>query len=385
MGTERGFKMKKNITEIPEIVRLGRTAVSRAKGEASPALSAFWTASGIELTLKASMLSVEVESIYDTLEIWADVMIDGELSQRVWLPRGRSMIHVFTGLDGTRKRTVRILKDTQAMAGDKTVVLRFHSLETDDAAEFIKPEESSLRLEIIGDSITSGEGAGLENQVEWAPLVFSAVNSYGYLTAELLNARVNILSSSGWGLYASWDAHTECALPLYYDEVCGLSGGMKGENPDSAEQDITNDDSTYGSQESWEFESYRPDFIVINLGTNDSGAITAGSDKWTREEYHLFFTDTAVKFLKKLRDRNPGAYLLWAYGMLGNDMADWIREAISSYRGETGDERVSYFEFANCGEDLLGARSHPGRRAHREAAEELAAEIKNFLKKPLDK
>ncbi|MCR4764335.1 MAG: GDSL family lipase [Lachnospiraceae bacterium] len=345
--------------ELPELERLGRTAVCE-----DGSLAVFWTASGAELTLTATDLSMEVDSQYGSLELWIDVMIDGECSQRIRLPRGRSHIPVFQGMDATRERVVRILRDTQAMAQDGVSVLRILKIETDDGAVFRKAEEPALRLEVIGDSITSGEGAGLERQIEWAPIVFSAIHSYGYLTAEKLHARVQILSSSGWGLYASWDANTDCALPPYYNEVCGLASGEKN--------------ASFGAQAPWDFASYRPDCIVINLGTNDSGALK-NQDRWTKEEYQPLFIDTAVSFLKNLRAKNPQAYLLWAYGMLGNDMAGWIREAIDRYVRESGDGRVSYFEFANCTEDRLGVRYHPNRLAHEEAAAALAGEIQRVL------
>lgn len=348
------------IAEIPHLVRLGRTCLQE-----DGSLAVFWTASGVEMTVNAASLYVEIESCYGDLEIWVDLMIDGELSQRVQLRRGINYLPVFQGLDPARTRTVRILRDTQAMAQDGVSVLRFVRIEADDAAAFRAPErEPELKLEFIGDSITSGEGAGLERQIEWAPVVFSAVNSYGYLTAERLGARANILSSSGWGLYASWDANTECALPPYYNEICGLAKSAG--------------DQAYGSLKAWDFSSYQPDCIVVNLGTNDSGALH-NQDRWTREEYQPLFIGAAVGFLHTLRTRNPGAYLLWAYGMLGNDMADWIREAIARYQKESGDTRVSYFELVNCGEDRLGVRSHPNRLAHEEAADALAAEIRRVL------
>lgn len=343
---------------VKEIVRLGRTSVYDG------AVCAFWTASGIELTLKAADLSVEVESVYGDLAIWLDVVIDGELSQRICLPRGITVIPVFTGMDGTRVRTVRILRDTQAMAQDRVSVLKIRSVEADRDAVFLPSPEPALRLEVIGDSITSGEGAGLEKQEEWVPAVFSAVNSYGYLTAELLKSRVNILSSSGWGLYASWDARTECALPPYYNGVCALAGGEEN--------------ARAGAQEPWDFATYRPDVIVINLGTNDSGALN-NSTRWTRKEYQPLFIDTAIRFLQNLREKNPDSYLLWAYGMLGNDMEPWILKAIEDYHAQSGDARVSYFALPPSDAAHLGVRSHPNRLAHEEAARVLAGEIRRLV------
>ena len=347
------------VTKIPELVRWGRTAES----DEGASLSLFWTASGVELLCRASDLILEVEALYGGLELWADVLIDGELSQRIRLPKGVSRIPVFTGMDGTKTRRVRFLRDTQAMPGDAVSVLKIRSLETDDGAEFLPVPAPALRLEIIGDSLTSGEGAGLEKQEEWVPAVFSAVESYAYETAELLDARVNVISNSGWGLYASYDANTECAIPLYYNEVCGL---LKGEANAGA-----------GAQRDWDFGAYETDVIVVNLGTNDSGAIKA-SDNWTKEEYHALFIETGVSFLKTLLSRNPHAQILWAYGMLDHELEPQILSAIEQVKRETGENRVHYCSLLQCDAPLLGARFHPNREAHRQTAALLAREIRGI-------
>ena len=66
-------------------------------------------------------------------------------------------------------------------------------------------------------------------------------------------------------------------------------------------------------------------------------------------------------------------------GMLGKDMAEWIGEAISSYSRETGDGNVYYYDLPAYDGDLVGARFHPSRRAHDEAALALSAELKRIL------
>ena len=72
----------------------------------------------------------------------------------------------------------------------------------------------------------------------------------------------------------------------------------------------------------------------------------------------------------EVRRRQPGAYILWAYGLCGNAMEKEIRGAVEARRA-AGDERTGYLALSDCGQDL-GSRGHPGRGAHRRAAKELA-------------
>ena len=88
---------------------LGRTG-----GSVDP-LSLFWTGSALELNLRATELWVTLESSYMVFENWIDVMVNGALIQRFMVPKGRSEICLFRGMDRNQTRNVRIVRDTQAM------------------------------------------------------------------------------------------------------------------------------------------------------------------------------------------------------------------------------------------------------------------------------
>ena len=123
--------------------------------------------------------------------------------------------------------------------------------------------------------------------------------------------------------------------------------------------------------------------MVVNLGTNDQGAFgtppyvdpaTGKQYKMHRNEYGLFepadrklFEKDVLAFLHMLRRDNPGAYLIWAYGMLGGtDSASTlypeISDAVAQFAAETGDRRVEALELANTAPGEYGSRMHPGSR-----------------------
>ena len=92
--------------------------------------------------------------------------------------------------------------------------------------EFLPLPEPQYRLEFVGDSITSGEGAiGAKPEEDWVGAFFSAENHYGRLTADALGAEYRCISQSGWGIVTGWDNDVRHVMPPYYTQVCGVAMG----------------------------------------------------------------------------------------------------------------------------------------------------------------
>lgn len=317
----------------------------------------FWSGSALEVCVRASELYVIIETDYDIHELWADFIIDGERTQRLALQKGVHKYMIFRGFEASSKTKVRVVRDTQSMPEDNVSYFAIHGFETD--GEFLDESHYDMQLEFIGDSITSGEGCGLTNREEWIPAVFDAVNAFPYLTSQILNAKYNVLSQSGWGTFASWDADTSHAIVDYYEKICGTLCDEKN--------------IAAHAHEDWNFEDNASDAIIINLGTNDSNAMKL--EKWSKEEFASLFIDKAYNFIKNVRRHNPHSLILWVYGMLGNDMEPYIQKALQQYKDETGDEKVQYLALENCTGELLGVRLHPTPQAHRVAAKQIADTI----------
>ncbi|MEK3864525.1 SGNH/GDSL hydrolase family protein [Paenibacillus sp. FSL H7-0716] len=351
----------------------------RTTGLLSP-LTLFWTGSAVELNVKSSELWLEVEADYDVYEPWISILINSVPVSRQMLVAGRYWICVFRGMNERVVKNVRIVKDVQAMSGDPGCSLQIHAVKMD--GKFLPVADKPHKIEFIGDSITSGEGSiGAKAEEDWIPMWFSAINNYTSMTADALNAEYRVISQSGWGVLTSWDNNPHGNIPDGYEQVCGLLTGAKNE--------------ALGAFQAHSFESWQPDVVVVNLGTNDGGAfhspewkdeVTGESHKQRLNEdgtYHeddiQAFVDAAEKFLMKLRKNNQHAHLVWAYGMLGIPMMPAIYRAVDAYSKKTGDKQVSVLQLPNMTDETIGARSHPGALAHEQAAKELTGYLKRIL------
>jgi len=362
------------LSEIGNLKIHGRTARSL-----SP-LSLFWTGSGIELNVKASELWVELEAAYDVYEPWIAVTVNGALVSRQMISAGRHWVCIFRGMNKERVKNIRIIKETQVPNEDPHSRLQIHKVRCD--GDFMPVEDRPYKIEFIGDSITSGEGVvGAKNEEDWIMMWFSAVHNYTYMVAEEINADYRVMSLSGWGVYTSYDNNPDQNIPDHYEKICST---IKGETI-----------KALGGHEDNDFDSWQPNAIVVNLGTNDEEAfyspmwkdeITGRTHKQRLNEDGTFniedlknFENAVSNFLRKLRKYNPGAHIVWAYGMLGSGMMPAIERAVESYKNQTGDGNVSVLLLPDTTEETIGARMHPGILSHRKAADVLTKHLKKIL------
>lgn len=371
---ENGNLKQWKLSEISNLKVHGRTTDER-----SP-LTLFWTGSGIELNASGTELWIELEANYSAYEPWISILVNGVAVSRMMVTSGKRWICVFRGMSGNVVKNVRIVRDVQAMNGDPDCYLQIHGVRSDGV--FHPVENKPYKIEFIGDSITSGEGAvGAKEEEDWIPMWFSAVDNYAAMTANALNADVRIISESGWGVLTSWDNNPHYNIPEYYEKICGI---------------LTGDHNVaLGAHRENDFSAWEPDAVVINLGTNDGGAFNnpEWKDEMTGESHKqrmnedgtlcredlAAFEGAVTDFLLKLRRYNKKAHLIWTYGMLGDLMEPAIKRAVDEYIRKSGDSRVSYLSLPNTTEETVGARWHPGKLAHEAAAKVLTEYIRQLL------
>lgn len=365
---------KASLAELPQVRALGRHT-------GRDPLTLFWTASGIEMDFTGSELWVDFTADYELMEPWVSVELNGAWVARFAVNPGQSRVCLLRGMTPGRKKHVRLLKDVQAMHDDPAHLLQITGLEY-AGGEFLPLPEPKYRLEFVGDSITSGEGAlGAVPEEDWVSAFFSAENHYGRMTADALGAEYRCISQSGWGIVSGWDNDIHHVLPPYYTQVCGVAMGERN--------------AALGAQQPNDFAGWKSDAVIINLGTNDDGAF--GNPPWTdpetgREykqrllsngEFHPAdaqrVADTVQAFLTLVRKKDPQAVLIWCIGMLGSRILPLLKRGVEQYRAASGDENVYLLELPETTPETVGARQHPGVENHRQAAQVLTEFLKSVL------
>ena len=349
---------------------IGRNVVDAEK---KSELNLFWAASALEVKVRAKEVRAVIESDYEDQEIWISVYINhSEISRFMVENNGEKNICLARNIDPSRENVITIYKETQPMPGDKKHSLVIKESILDDEGSFVPfgKEVSPLKIEFIGDSLTSGEGLrGEVSQMEWVPSFFSASRTYASQISRKLNCYFSCVSQSGWGLRWSWDGLKENNVPSLYNQVCCLTG-----------EDEPYDFNFVG-------DANRPgfDFVVISLGTNDNNALNLpGKDCSDSEENRRIFVDAAVAFLKEIKSKNPSAKILWCYGMLRlNIVPALIKHAVENYKQITGDSDVWTLEFDDMDtveltDEEKGSRAHPGEKTHRLAAEKIIKFLQNL-------
>ena len=363
-----------SLAQLPEVRALGRHT-SRAP------LTLFWTASGIELEFTGSELWVDFFADYSTMEPWVSVELNGAWIARFAVNPGDSRMCLFRGMTPGRPKHVRLLKDVQAMHDDPAHLLQITGLEYADG-KFLPLPEPQQRLEFVGDSITSGEGAiGAVPEEDWVSAFFSAENHYARMTADALGAEYRCISQSGWGIVTGWDNDPHHVLLPYYPQVCGVAQGARS--------------AALGAQQANDFAAWQPDAVILNLGTNDCGAFDnpPWTDPDTGAQHQLRrlssgdfhpadaqrVADSVRDFLVLVREKDPQALLVWCIGMLGSGLAPVLRQGVEQYQTASGDSRVYFLELPEATSETMGARQHPGAACHRQAAQVLTAFLKEHL------
>ena len=232
--------------------------------------------------------------------------------------------------------------------------------------EKIEPVEAKdIKIEFIGDSITCGYGVDdPDKEHHFKTSTEDVTKAYSYKTAKALNADYSMVSVSGYGIISGYTDNDvrkpEQTIPQYYEKL-GFSYNKFADTLEVAGLD-------------WNFDNYRPNIVVLNLGTNDMSY--AKTDELKAE-----FEQEYVKFLKLIRSHNPNAFIFCTYGVMGGDLIDNITRACTDYTDETGDTRIRFIPLDMQNEEKNGivADYHPSPATHTLCAEKLTNAIRAEL------
>ncbi len=245
---------------------------------------------------------------------------------------------------------VEIYKRTEGEEGDT----EFLGLELADANLLTAPPKPKHKIEIYGDSITSGMGNeaainGKDNQL-------SEKNNYlawGSISARALDAELHTISQSGIGILVSWFDFT---MPDFFDQLSAV-----GDN-----------------HSQWNFSQWTPELVVINLFQNDSWLIqdTRRINPTPTPETII---DAYMTFVRSIRQRYPKAHILCALGSMdatrpSSPWPGYIKQAVSRLMDQDKDTNLGLLVLP-----FNGYKAHPRVKQQQQNAALLEDYVRTHL------
>jgi lysophospholipase L1-like esterase len=232
---------------------------------------------------------------------------------------------------------------------------RLLGLDVLDGELLAPPAHPDRRIEIYGDSITAGYGMdGAGPSCPWSAATENHYLTYAAIAARELGADLHTIAWSGIGMYRNYGsaAPSPDAMPAVYARTLPTQEGS-----------------------TWDFATWQPHVVVINLGTNDVS---------TQGDPGSPFRTAYLDFVRALRERYPNTFFVLAIGpMLEGSQFTAIKnhlQAVINTRAGEGDDRMSYLQFpVQLASDGYGCDYHPSAKTNAKMAPLLVAELRARL------
>ncbi|MFE1834558.1 SGNH/GDSL hydrolase family protein [Streptomyces sviceus] len=275
-----------------------------------------------------------------------DVQIDGTTVATLVTPGNTT--HWISGLSN-RSHTVRLVKRNDT-PGDTSAFGGF--VAAPGGAVLSKPAPRSRQIEFVGDSLTVGYGNLSTSRTCTADQLRRNTNSdvsYGALTARQLNADYQINGYSGLGMVRNYNGgRTDVTYRTFYDRALLSVSGDVWRNPGT----------------------WRPQVVVINLGTNDFSTAVNPGEPWTPDSLAAAYRGAYGDFIQKLRTRYGTGTTIVAVG--AGQYAGHVQQVVKA-RNDAGDSRVRYWSLDDSGLDFLGCDWHYSAHDDRLIADRLTS------------
>ena len=325
------------------------------------------TGSGFELTFTGKQLQAELVADISSLRnplnrpflsIYVD---DMDTPAQIYEMDGVERTITLFSSPESRTVKIRVLKRSEAQSSSVGV----RQLIAGEGSVLSPTPEVSRRMLFIGDSYTCGYGNEGTLNDEFCTKTENGCDTYAARTARRFGADMQCLCWSGVGVYSSY---TESAdkpndgflMKDFYPYTDWV--GMKRLELEPERYDPA---------------GFRPDVVVVHLGTNDASYTVKIGDE-ARDAFSKAYDD----LLSMVRADYPEARILCVLGPAGDETRRLFSriETLVEARRAAGDGNLSTLLFPETQDgEGLGTGWHPSMKTHIRMADELTAKIEAFL------
>ncbi|MYN25651.1 bifunctional acetylxylan esterase/glucomannan deacetylase AxeC2 [Duganella levis] len=273
---------------------------------------------------------------------YMDVLVDG-VARKLHMQEGRQTLTLAENL-APGPHAVEIVNRTETWQGTATLL----NFET-DGTWLAPPQLPARKLLLLGDSVTCGAAIDRVPGDDKGAASANPRASYGMLMAQQLKAQVQLVCYGGRGLIRTWEGKTnELNLAEYYGMAL----------------------PTQPIGVPWDQRNYRPDAIVVAIGTND---MTTGIPE--REPY----VSAYVSLVRTLLDDHPQAQIMLTEGgILTGEKQAALRGYIEETVRRTGSPRVHAIKSTGYpGDDKNG---HPTREQNVSIVNDLLPQVRAVMR-----
>lgn len=248
--------------------------------------------------------------------------------------------------------TILIEKRTEASVGKG----EFMGFILDEGKDLVAPDSApARRIEFIGNSITCGYGVeGESASSPFKPETENATLSYAGLVGRALNADYAMVAYSGRGVvrnYGDTNKTSTEPMPSLYDRTC-----------------------CYNSTLIWDFTSWIPQVVVINLGTNDFST-QPQPDK-------AVFQDAYTQLISRVQSNYPGVTIFCICGpLIGEPCATDIEEVVEQCKQNNTNKEIYYIEISTSVLTMAdrGSDWHPNISGQQKIVDRVLPVIKDTM------
>lgn len=316
----------------------------------------YWPGSMVRFAFTGRKLSLCIENhrCYNASRLGC--ILDG-VEHQILLSNANTPMEYEIPVDGNGSHTFTLFKRQ-----DNPHYFTLRGITLEDSAQVLAvPQNTKLKLEFFGDSVTAGSVCeACEHVAQMDPPVYdssfdNAWHSYAMQTARLLDAEVHLTAQGGIALLdgTGYFDDGKYGMVTVYDKLCYLSYAPE--------------------MTSWDFNRYQPDVVVVAIGQNDqhrNGKDITPLPKEAEEEWVTAY----VAFLQKLRGHYPAAKILLTLTLLQHDV--YWEHLMDTICAHVTDPDVMRFRFTRTGRATPG---HPRIPEHCEMACELTEFIRSLF------
>ena len=270
----------------------------------------YWSGTSVRINFEGESISALMKDEHGANDY--NIQLDHDSTVLLQMDSVKKYYTLASGL-APGKHTLELFKRTEWDRGTTT----FYGFKIKGNAKLLPRSPAKKRkIEFYGNSITAGyaveDTTGKDNP---SGTFTNNYLSYSAITARHFNAQYSCICKSGIGIMVSW---FPIIMPEIYDRL----------NPS---------DST----SHWDFSSYQPDLVVINLFQNDSWIVNLPENPQFKARFgdkapdDQFIIQAYQNFVTSIRDKYPNASIICMLGNMDDTKKDskwpgYVKQAVEN-------------------------------------------------------